>query len=253
MRKVKVLKLDINLADKDSVTDTVLRFIDNASSNYICAANVHMCMEAFDDANYARIVNSASMTVPDGRPIVWAQKLLGHKAARQVRGSDLMLEICKEAERLQIPIGLYGGSDKAIIGFQNFLRKQYPRLRIACAISPPFRKLSKAEDERYVNEINESGAKILFVGLGCPKQEYWMAEHNEKINCVMIGIGAVFVFFGITKKQAPRIMQRTGTEWIFRLATEPGRLWKRYLKHNPRFVYHFFMQFISVNAFKKNM
>lgn len=242
MRKVKVLNLDVHLTDHRSVVDSVFKVSNNGTSEYFCAANVHMCMEAFDNAEYGRIVNNAGMTVPDGRPLVWAQKLLGHHNARQVRGSDLMRNVCKEAEKRGIPLGLYGGSPKALTGFQHFLEQNYPNLRIACAISPPFRKLSEDEDKKYTDQINNSGAKILFVGLGCPKQEYWMAEHKEKVKCTMIGIGAVFVFFGETKKQAPKIMQQTGTEWIFRLATERGRLWKRYLKHNPRFIYYFSKQ-----------
>lgn len=245
MRKVKVLNLDVQLTDHLSVVDSIFKISNNGSSGYICAANVHMCMEAFDNTKYGEIINNASMTVPDGRPLVWAQMLLGHNNARQVRGSDLMLNVCEEAEKRGVPLGLYGGSPTALTGFQHFLEYNYPNLQIACAISPPYRKLSKEEDEKYVEIINSSGAKILLVGLGCPKQEYWMAEHKGKVNCIMIGIGAVFVFFGETKKQAPKIMQQTGTEWIFRLATERGRLWKRYLKHNPRFVFYFTKQLTS--------
>ena len=245
MNKIKILKANIDLIDHRSVLDSILNLLRNKNYGYICVANVHMCMEVFDDNHYAEIINKAEMAVPDGRPLVWAQKLLGYNNAHQVRGSDLTLNICKEAEKKNIPIGLYGGSDKAIDGFQNFLKNRYPNLKVAYALSPPFRKLSQNEDANVINDINDSGARILFVGLGCPKQEFWMAEHKGKINCIMIGIGAAFDFFGGTKKQAPIIMQQTGTEWLSRLASEPRRLWKRYLKHNPRFVYYFLKQLFT--------
>ena len=223
----------------------------NLTIKYICVANVHMCMEAFDNRQYAEIINKSAITVPDGKPLVWAQKLLGYDSASQIRGSDLMRSVCTKAEEFKIPIGLYGGSKTALDGFSCFLGKQYPDLLIPYAISPPFRKLSNAEDKRIIDDINISGARILFVGLGCPKQEYWMAEHKGKINCVMIGIGAAFDFFGGTKRQAPRFMQKTGTEWLFRFASEPRRLWKRYLKHNPRFVYYFLKQLFTKRTYQE--
>ena len=252
MQKSRILKLIVDLTESRAAVDSILKFSDKRKSDYIGVANVHMCMEAFDSRKYAEIINNAAMTVPDGRPLVWAQKLLGHKNAGQVRGSDLMLNICMEAEKRHIPVGLYGGTDEALKGFQGFLKNQYPSLEVAYAMSPPFRQLSQNEDVEIINNINESGARILFVGLGCPKQEYWMAEHKGKVNCVMIGIGAAFDFFGGTKKQAPRFMQQTGTEWLFRFASEPRRLWKRYLKHNPRFVYHFLKQLTSKQARLEN-
>jgi N-acetylglucosaminyldiphosphoundecaprenol N-acetyl-beta-D-mannosaminyltransferase len=242
MQKTKILKLFVDLTDHGQVLNFIMDSACRKTSKYICVANVHMCMEAFDNPEYAEIVNGADMTVPDGRPLVWAQKLLGHRNAGQVRGSDLMRNVCRQAEKRNISVGFYGGSKQALNGLQGFLKRQFPELSVACAISPPFRKLSRDEDQKDIDIINRSGARILFVGLGCPKQEYWMAAHKGKVNCVMIGIGAAFDFFGGTQKQAPGIMQKTGTEWVFRFASEPGRLWKRYLKHNPRFVYYFFKQ-----------
>ncbi|MBU0970232.1 MAG: WecB/TagA/CpsF family glycosyltransferase, partial [Proteobacteria bacterium] len=127
----------------------------------------------------------------------------------------------------------------------TFLKKKYPGLHIACAISPPFRELTPQEDEEYTKQINKSGARILFVSLGCPKQERWMADHKDRLSCVMLGVGAAFDFLSGKKKHAPRWMQKVGLEWIFRLACEPRRLWKRYFKHNPRFIWYFGKQLIK--------
>ncbi len=245
MKKTKIVSFYLDITDLPTVIDSIFNRLANRKPGYVCVANVHMCMEAFDNPGYQKIIDNAAMTVPDGRPLVWTQKLLGHRNAGQVRGSDLMLNVCREAEKKKMPVGLCGGSVTALRGFQKFLGDRYPNLDIACAISPPFRKLTENEDETYVRQINESGVRILFVGLGCPKQEYWMAEHKDKVNCVMIGIGAAFDFFGGTQKEAPGVMQKTGTEWIFRFMSEPWRLWKRYLKHNPRFVYYFLKQLSS--------
>jgi N-acetylglucosaminyldiphosphoundecaprenol N-acetyl-beta-D-mannosaminyltransferase len=162
-----------------------------------------------------------------------------------VRGSDLLLNLCGEAQERNIPIGLYGGTQDSLDDFLRFLKGEFPCLRIPFCGAPPFRELTQEEETTYLNEINASGARILFVGIGCPKQEIWMAKHKDKLSCVMTGVGAAFDFFSGRKKQAPRWMQKMGLEWVFRLASEPRRLWKRYLKHNPRFVWYFLRQWLS--------
>jgi N-acetylglucosaminyldiphosphoundecaprenol N-acetyl-beta-D-mannosaminyltransferase len=214
------------------------------AGKYICVSNVHMCMESFDNPDFCRVVNGADLVVPDGKPLVWAQKLLGEEKAAQVRGSDLLLTVCKAAEKAKIPIGLYGGTEKSLSDFIQFLKSVYPDLSIPFANSPPFREVTQEEDAGYIKAINASGIRILFVGIGCPKQEKWMAGHKDKLRCVMIGVGAAFDFFSGQKKHAPRWMQKAGMEWMFRLAGDPKRLWKRYLKHNPRFVFYFLKQFL---------
>ena len=213
-------------------------------SRYVCVGNVHMCMEAFDSPGFNAVVNGADLVVPDGRPLVWGLWALGARGAGHVRGSDLLLHLCGRAEREEIAIGLYGGTPESLVDFQTFLRTTFPGLQISFAASPPFRPLTLEETARYAEEIRDSGARILFVGIGCPKQERWMAEHRGKVPCVMIGVGAAFDFFSGRKKHAPRWMQQAGLEWLFRLCSEPRRLWKRYLKHNPRFVWHFAGQLI---------
>jgi N-acetylglucosaminyldiphosphoundecaprenol N-acetyl-beta-D-mannosaminyltransferase len=156
----------------------------------------------------------------------------------------LLLKICRKAEELKIPVGLYGGTEESLEKFIVFLKQEYPKIDIAYAFSPPFRNLSSKEDTAVVGHINQSGAKILFVGIGCPKQECWMSDHKDRLHCVMIGVGAAFDFFSGEKKHAPRWIQKCGMEWVFRFASDPARLWKRYVKHNPRFVYYFARQLI---------
>jgi N-acetylglucosaminyldiphosphoundecaprenol N-acetyl-beta-D-mannosaminyltransferase len=196
-------------------------------------------METRDDAAFRRVVNGADLTVPDGLPLVWAQRLLGHQGASQVRGADLALDLCAYAERERIPLGLFGGSESVIARLKQVLLARFPELKIVYSESPPFRPITAEEDREYVEHIRKSGTKILFVGLGCPKQEQWMAAHKDRLDVVMLGIGAAFDFITGQKKAAPEWMRRIGLEWLFRLASEPRRLWRRYLKHNPRFLWYF--------------
>lgn len=241
----RILTMRVDLTSHDHAVGYLLGLAKEATGRYVCVANVHMCMEAFDDPVFRSKVNNADLVVPDGRPLVWGLRMLGHRAARQVRGADLLLNLCGKAEEQGIPIGLYGGVPESLHDFQTFLQARFPGLRIACAISPPFRPLLPMEDAVFTKQILDSEARILFVGIGCPKQENWMAAHKETLPCVMIGVGAAFDFFSGRKEQAPRWMQKTGLEWVFRLMSDPRRLWKRYLKHNPRFVWHFGRQILQ--------
>lgn len=246
-----VLKMRVHSTSYDDVSLKVLSWVRNNSGRYICVSNVHMCMECFDDPSFRKVVNDADLVVPDGRPLVWTLKILGERHATQVRGSDLLLEICRKAEKRSIPIGLYGGTEDSLEDFIKFLQIEFPSLRIPFFSSPPFRSLSQKEKENYVKEIDRSGARILFVGIGCPKQEKWMAEQREKLSCVMIGVGAAFDFFSRRKKHVPIWMQKAGLEWAFRFISDPKRLWKRYLKHNPRFVWYLVIQILSQKMLSK--
>ena len=245
MNSLYILNIRIAITSYDDASASILQWTTNPVSRYVCVSNVHMCMEAFDNYDFCRVVNNADLVVPDGLPLVWALKSLGAKHASHVRGSDLLLRLCGEAQKRNIPIGLYGGTSNSLTDFMGFLKNEFPDLKIPFFNSPPFRELSQEEEANYVNEINASGVRILFVGIGCPKQENWMAEHRDKLCCVMVGVGAAFDFFSGRKKHAPRWMQQAGLEWMFRLVSDPRRLWKRYLKHNPRFVYCFFKQWLQ--------
>jgi N-acetylglucosaminyldiphosphoundecaprenol N-acetyl-beta-D-mannosaminyltransferase len=232
----RVVSLDVNVISRAEATERVLVLAQRAAPAYVCAANVHMTMEAFDDPGFADVVHGASLVVPDGMPLVWAQRLLGARGAERVRGPDLVLSVARAAAREQLPIAVYGGSPDVARAFTARLRDTIPGIDVRTVISPPFRPRSEAEIVADVEQLRDSGARIVFVGLGCPKQERWMASVTDRLDAVLLGVGAAFDFHAGTVREAPRWMMAAGLEWLHRLVSEPGRLWRRYLKHNPRFL-----------------
>jgi N-acetylglucosaminyldiphosphoundecaprenol N-acetyl-beta-D-mannosaminyltransferase len=244
----RVLGIRVDATRYELATRQVVAWAHESASRYVCAANVHVVMEAHDDITFCQAVNAAHLVTPDGMPLVWALRLLGVSSATRVYGPDLALHVCRAAAQEGLPVGLYGSTPECLSDFSCFLNRTYPCIRIVCAISPPFRSLTPAEDEDYSRQIVASGAKILLVGLGCPKQERWMAAHAGKIPAVMLGVGVAFDFHAGRTRQAPRWMMSIGLEWLFRLVVEPRRLWKRYAWHNPRFVYLFVKQLLTGNG-----
>ncbi|GGO39544.1 WecB/TagA/CpsF family glycosyltransferase [Deinococcus humi] len=234
--------------DVTTYADATARIIDwarSAQARYVCASNVHMVMETNDSAEFRDVVNGADLVTSDGVPLVWALKALGVPQAERVYGPTLMLHVCEAAARARLPIALYGGTSESLEEFVLFLQTNYPGIEIACLIAPPFRPLTPEEDAMYTQQIVDSGARIVFVGIGCPKQERWMAAHTDRLDAVLLGMGAAFDFHSGRVRQAPAVMQRLGLEWLFRLIMEPRRLWKRYAKHNPRFVGKFLLQLLG--------
>jgi N-acetylglucosaminyldiphosphoundecaprenol N-acetyl-beta-D-mannosaminyltransferase len=189
-------------------------------------------------------MNSADLVTPDGMPLVWGLRKLGVQDASRVYGPDLTPAILSAAEEQGIPVGFFGGASDVLAVLLKIVAQRWPRLEVVYSYSPPFRALTPDEDQAIADEINSSGARILLVGIGCPKQENWMARHKGRIECVSVGVGAAFDFITGIKKQAPLAMQRSGTEWLYRLLSEPRRLWKRYLLHNPRFMALFGVQLV---------
>jgi N-acetylglucosaminyldiphosphoundecaprenol N-acetyl-beta-D-mannosaminyltransferase len=242
-RRILGMRVDAT-AYADAVNRT-LRWSGEGRGRYVCVATVHMVMEGHDDRNFQRIVNDADLVTPDGMPLVWALRLLGVSTASRVYGPDLLPAVCQEAEKQRVAVGFYGGSPEVLERMMAEIRRRWPSLPIAFSWSPPFRPLTPEEDAEVVARINQSGARLLFVGLGCPKQERWMAEHRARSPVVMVGVGAAFDFLAGAKHQAPRFLQRAGLEWLFRLVTEPARLWRRYLYHNPRYLGLFVRQLVS--------
>jgi N-acetylglucosaminyldiphosphoundecaprenol N-acetyl-beta-D-mannosaminyltransferase len=234
----------VDRTNYEHVADVVLCWAQRGLSKYICIATVNNVMEAYDCSDFQRVMNGADLVTPDGMPLVWGLRLLGHKSATRVYGPDLSPMVLKMSEVNCVPVGFYGGRPETLHRLLRVVGQRFPDLKVAFSFSPPFRGLNTNEDQRIIDEINRSGARILFVGLSTPKQDYWMAEHKDKVHSVMIGVGAAFDFLAGTKRQAPRWMMRIGMEWFFRLLTEPRRLWKRYLKHNPRFVILFALQLL---------
>src|SRR5215210_4151950 len=244
-----VLGMRVDATSYEDASRRVVRWAREGRSAYVCVATVHMTMETFDSAIFRQNVNGADLVTPDGRPLVWALRTLGVKAASQVRGTNLTSHVTELAARENAPIGLYGGTPELLEALVSVLKTRHPEVRVVCRIAPPFRPLSPEEDEAITREIIASGVRILFVGLGCPKQERWMAAHKGSIPAVMLGVGAAFDFHTGRVPQAPHWMQVAGLEWVFRLLMDPRRLWKRYAKHNPRFVGLFLMQLLGVRRF----
>jgi N-acetylglucosaminyldiphosphoundecaprenol N-acetyl-beta-D-mannosaminyltransferase len=244
-----VLGMKVSCTDYRHASDLILRWARASASKYVCVATVNNVMESFDSATFQRVMNEADLVTPDGMPVVWALRALGQKSATRVYGPDLTPILLDKAAAENIPVGFYGAAPDVLKRLVERVQASHPALRIAYSFSPPFRALTPAEDLRIVDAINQSGAKILFIGLNTPKQDFWMAAHRGKVRAVMVGVGAAFDFLAGSKPQAPRWMMNIGLEWLFRLATEPRRLWKRYLKHNPRFVVFFALQLLRLKRF----
>lgn len=231
------LPIRIDSTSYEDATYRVLTWAELGEKRFVCVANVHMVMEAQKSIPFRQKVNSSDLITPDGVPLVWAMRLMGIESQTRVYGPTLTTHLCTAASKCDMPVGFYGGAPGTIQGLVNNLSNRLPSLRIGYSYSPPFRPLRKEEDEETIQDINCSGVKILFVGLGCPKQEHWMFDHLGKINAVMIGVGAAIDYHAGTKKQAPDWMMSVGLEWLFRLCQEPKRLWRRYLFNNPQFLY----------------
>jgi len=238
----RVLGMRVDATTYAETADAVIERAEAGAGGMVCVATAHMAIECRDDPALRRAVNSADRVTPDGMSLVWALRHMGIDAASRVYGPSLLPILCARAEARGIAIGFYGGTPEALDALQAELRRRFPRLRMPFAWSPPFRALEPAEDAAARDAIEASGVRILFVGLGCPKQERWMAEHREALSCVLVGVGAAFDFVSGAKAQAPAWMQGAGLEWVFRLGTEPRRLWHRYLVGNTRFLYHFLLR-----------
>jgi N-acetylglucosaminyldiphosphoundecaprenol N-acetyl-beta-D-mannosaminyltransferase len=240
----RVLGMRVDATRTDVASREILERGRGGAGGMVCVATVHMVMESWDDPGMRRIVNGSEIVTPDGVPLVWALRRLGVPGARRVYGPALTDRICRDAADEGVAVGFYGGTPGLLDALVSRLTERHPGLRVGLRIAPPFRPPTPEEDEETVAAIRESGVAVLFVGLGCPKQERWMAAHRDALDCAMVGVGAAFDFLAGAKPQAPRFLQAAGLEWLFRLACEPRRLWRRYLFHNPRFALRFALQLL---------
>ena len=238
----RILKTRVDATTYSDACDRIQTWAETGQFGYVVAANVHVVMSAYKDAEYQSILEKAALVTSDGMPLVMGLRLLGVGGQGRVYGPDLMLAWCDRAAQIGMPIYLYGGTAPMLEKMSAYLQQQYPGLPIAGTHSPPFRPLSPEEAAADVDRINQSGARVVFVGLGCPKQEQWMHRHHGQIQAVMVGVGAAFSFFSDEVSQAPRWMMRLGLEWLYRFGQEPRRLWQRYLVNNPLFVLLFGVQ-----------
>nr|WP_315218242.1 WecB/TagA/CpsF family glycosyltransferase [uncultured Duganella sp.] len=231
-----VLTTPIDVISWDDALALLLDWGERRDSRYVCLCNVHSVVTAARDPGFRSIVDNADLATADGAPVAWAVRHFRRVPQPRINGPDLMWRALGGAERAGQSIFLYGAGEATLAALQAAVRRQFPRLRIAGAISPPFRPLTAAEDGADVARINASGANLVFVGLGCAKQEYWMAAHCGRVRATMVGVGAAFDYHAGTLRRAPLWWQQHGLEWLYRLGREPRRLARRYLVTNTLFL-----------------
>jgi N-acetylglucosaminyldiphosphoundecaprenol N-acetyl-beta-D-mannosaminyltransferase len=238
---VEVVGVPLGLTDYEGTLDWIDGTVASRERGYVCVCNVHTVMASTEDPELRSALLRSSVNVPDGQPLVWALNALGNSLPNRVYGPELMARSCARAARSGQRLYLYGGRNQgALVQLALNLRQRYPGVQIVGGYSPPHRPLTDEERTAVVNEINDSRADVVWVGIGVPKQEKWMAQMRDELQPpVLIGVGAAFDFHAGLVPQAPNWMQESGLEWAYRLAQEPQRLWRRYLRYNPRFVYAF--------------
>lgn len=235
--RVNILGVGISAINMDIALETIENWIARRESHYVCVTGVHGVMECQRDNEARHIHNASGLTTPDGMPLVWLSWLKGLRHVDRVYGPDLMVALCERSVERRYRHFFYGGAEGVPEELAANLRRRFPELQVAGTYSPPFHPLTPEEDEQVVQMIKQAASDIVWVGLSTPKQEQWMAAHIGHVKApVLIGVGAAFDFLAGRKRQAPRWMQRSGLEWLFRLLTEPRRLWRRYLINNPLFV-----------------
>jgi N-acetylglucosaminyldiphosphoundecaprenol N-acetyl-beta-D-mannosaminyltransferase len=249
MNSRSILNCRVDGVSYESVCDHVEELAMRRQSGYVIAANVHVIMTAYWNRRYQQVVNQAAIVTPDGMPLVLGLKLLGNREQTRVYGPDLMLAWCDRAAQSGLSIYLYGSSWDTLARLKSRLLAEFPMLKIAGVHSPTFGELSEAELREDCDRINGSGAAVVLVALGCPKQELWMARALPQLDAVAIGVGAAFRFFSGEVSQAPRWMMRSGLEWVYRFWQEPGRLWRRYVVNNPAFLVLFGWQLLCDRLF----
>jgi N-acetylglucosaminyldiphosphoundecaprenol N-acetyl-beta-D-mannosaminyltransferase len=245
MQRCTIASLLVHTGKYVEFLDAIVELGRMRLSSYVCVANVHMTIEAYDDPAFAEIVAGADLVTPDGMPLLFALKLLYDVRQERVAGMDLIESILTKAEQENLSVYFYGSDTMTLGHIKEKIKERSPRLMIAGMHSPPFRELTPEERENETEEINRSGAHIVMVALGCPKQEKWMAANKGKVHSVMIGLGGAFPVYAGVKKRAPEWVRRLSLEWLYRLGQEPGRLWRRYFYTNVKFMLLLGMQIIK--------
>ena len=235
-RLLPVLGVPIDAINLAEAVQRIAAWAEHRDSRVVCICNAHSVVTAGQDPGFMQVLRSADMTTPDGAPVAWMLRRQGAAGQGRVSGPDLMPDYFQHAAAAGEPVFLYGSTPETLHRLKAVLRRRWPALKIAGAVSPPFRALTESEDQLIVDQINASGARTVWVSLGCPKQERWMAAHHGRVQAVMVGVGAAFDFHAGTVARAPEWMQRHGLEWLHRLASEPGRLGRRYITTNSAFL-----------------
>lgn len=241
----KVIDLKVSTLPYNVVLDNIFSLASSKTPSYVCFANAHMAVEARHNSKIATSVNNATIVTSDGMSVVLALKYLHRIKQDRTAGMDMIFDLIKGANNHNLSIFLLGTEQNTIDSFIEEAHKQNDNIKVVGSVSPPFREFTQEENDQFVEQINASEANMVFVSLGCPKQEKWMAENSPRINAVLLGVGGAFPLYANKTKRAPIFMQKNGLEWLFRLTQEPKRLWKRYLITNTLFVVYFFKQLFS--------
>lgn len=247
--RVNILGTGVSAVNMEMALAAIAGWIDNRSQHTICVTPAHSIMDGYHQPELRRIFNDSGMTTPDGMPTVWLARLAGYKHVSRVYGPDLMDNTCRISVERGWRHFFYGGAPGVAEDLAARLDAKYPGLQVVGIYAPPFRPLTSEEDRNVVERINQARPDIVWVGIGSPKQEYWMQAHLGQVEApVLAGVGAAFDFLSGRKKQAPRWLQRSGLEWLFRFASEPGRLWRRYAQY-PLFVWLVVLQRLGLRHF----
>jgi len=244
MQKHKIINSFVSAGRYLDILNDLIHLSKKQVSSYVCISNVHMLIEGYRDPDFQKVINSADIATPDGMPLAKAIKWLYGIDQERVAGMDLMPDVMKESEEKRLSIYLYGSTDEILHTIIKKAKDEFPNLSICGSYSPPFRELTQNEKENVIEQINNTNPNFVFVALGCPKQEKWMAEHKGKINSCMIGLGGAFEVYAGVKSRAPLWMQKASLEWLYRLIQDPKRLWKRYLYTNTKFILLLFKQLL---------
>lgn len=237
--RANVLGVGISALNLDTATQAIAQAVHSRTKGYICVTGVHGVIESQNDPGFRRILNRSFLTTPDGMPTVWMGRLQGFRHMRRVYGPDLMLRVCEWSVADGCSHFFYGGASGIARELQLRLAARFPGLRVAGSFEPPFRPLHAEEEAQLTAQVRAARPDIFWVGLSTPKQERFMAEYWQKLDATLfIGVGAAFDFHAGRVRQAPAWMQKSGLEWAFRLGCEPRRLWRRYLRNNPLFLWH---------------
>lgn len=245
----RVIGMPVTVGSTASIAETIMREARARHGGYVCVANVHMVTTARRNEKLHQIMEKSLVVTADGLPLVWMLKQNGFGEAKRVVGTDLTLRLCERAAAEGMPVYFYGGTPETIRLFEASIAKRFPTLKVFYE-SPPLLPEQTEVDRGVVDGINASGARIVFVGLGCPKQEFWMATYRPHLTAVLIGVGAAFDFIAGSVKRAPGWMQRCGLEWLHRLAVDPRKTWRRYATTNPLFVWMVVREHLKLKANK---
>lgn len=233
---INVIGSPITALPFDEQIKMIVEWASSHESKTVCVANVHMLTEAYWHPEFSALLRSADLVTPDGMPLVWMMRLMGERDQNRVAGMDILLSLCQLAPLRNISIFFLGSEARILDKMREKLEHEFPELQIVGMEPLPFRPLRPAEDDAVIQKIHESGAELVLVSLGCPKQEYWISQHKGKIQAVMIGLGGVIPVVAGIHKRAPLWMREVGLEWFYRLIQEPRRLWSRYMKTIPFFM-----------------